>query len=77
VIFTVLGLLFLCDILSLKNDVNVPSKRKKQKKFFWHLEGGKNEHDPEPDPHPDPFVKGTDPKDPDLYQNVTDPEHWC
>jgi hypothetical protein len=56
--------------LSLKNDINVPSKRnkhrnlKKEKNIIcWHLEGHwRKEPDPEPDPHPDPLVKGTDPK---------------
>ncbi len=52
--------------LSMKNDVNVPSKSNKQKNL--HLEGHwpksririSEETNPEPEP----------------YQNVTDPEHW-
>ncbi len=79
-ISTLLWLLY--DLLSLKNDVNVPSKSNKQKKtgekfffFFasWRLltkrAGGS-------DPNQDPLVRGTDP-DLDPYQNVTDPEHFC
>jgi hypothetical protein len=29
-----------------------------------------------PDPHPDQLVRGHGSEDPDLYQNVTDPQHW-
>jgi hypothetical protein len=28
------------------------------------------------DADPDPSVKGIDTEHPDLYQNVTDPDHW-
>ncbi len=60
---------------SLKNDVNVPSKRNKHKSlqnkniFCWHLvslEGQKEQA-------PEPLVKGTDPH-PDPLLNVTGPE---
>jgi hypothetical protein len=59
-ISSALWLLF--DFLSLKNDVNVPSKSNKQKNlyfkfdFFWHLEGQ--------------WRKQQDP------QNVMEPQHW-
>jgi hypothetical protein len=53
----------LYDFLSAKNDLNVPSKSNKKKKFLLlaHLEGhsGK-EKDPEPDLNTDPLVRGTD-----------------
>jgi hypothetical protein len=58
---------------SLKNDVNIPSKstilRKKLRKkiiFCW-----RKEQDPAPDL--DPLVRCADL---DLYQNVTDLDHW-
>ncbi len=53
---------FLFDCLSLKNDVSVPSKRNKHKKYFcWRLEGHwRKEQDPEPEPGP--LVKDTDPR---------------
>jgi hypothetical protein len=44
---TVMLLFF--DFLSLKNDVNVPSKSNKQKNFY-------------PEPNPDPLVRGMDPR---------------
>ncbi len=60
--------------LSVKNDVNVSSKSNKQKnlrkKIFvdiWKVT------DEEQDP--DPLVRGTDPRIPNPYQNVTDPDH--
>jgi hypothetical protein len=54
----------LYDFLSLKNDVNVPSKRNKHKNFkkiifWWHLQGHWRK---EQDPEPDPLVKDTDPR---------------
>ncbi len=57
---TVLWLLL--DFLSLKNDVNVPSKSNKQKFFFklvfcWHLEGQWRKRQ-----DPDPLVRGMDPR---------------
>jgi hypothetical protein len=53
----------LFDFLSLKNDVNVPSKSDKQKKlckqisYCWHLEGQCRKSI-----SPDPLVRGMDPR---------------
>ncbi len=74
---------FLYDFLSLKNDVNVASKSKKKKNlkkiiFCCRLEGHwlkKQDPEPVPDRNPDPLVGGTEPRIPDQYQNVTDPQH--
>jgi hypothetical protein len=60
-ISTVLWLRY--DLLSLKTDLNVSSKKKNRKKniFCWCLEGRwRKEQDPEPDP--DPLVRGRDPR---------------
>ncbi len=57
---SVLWLLY--DRLSLKNDVNVPSKSKKQKKnvkIFFLLT---SQQVPDPDPNPDSLVRGMDPR---------------
>ncbi len=63
---TVLWLLL--DFLSLKNDVNVPSKSNKQKNFFynflklvycWHLEGQWRKSQ---DPDSDPLIGGMHPR---------------
>ncbi len=65
-IFTVLWLLY--DFLSLKNDVNLPSKSNQQKNFLWASWR--------------PLTNRTGSRrrlyrsaDPDPYQNVTDPQH--
>ncbi len=56
---TVLWLLY--DFLSLKNDVNVPSKSNKSWRSHW-----RKKQDPDPDldpyPNPDPLVRGKDPR---------------
>jgi hypothetical protein len=50
-------------------------ERNKMKKlcFCWRLVGQLRKQQ-----DPDPLVRGTDPADPDpdLYQNVTNPQHW-
>jgi hypothetical protein len=63
----------LFDFLSLKYDVNVPSKSNKQKKlckkifFGWHLKvNDENSRIRIQDPDPDP----------DPPENVMDPQHW-
>ncbi len=75
---TALWLLF--DFLSLKNYVNVPSKRSEQKNFFEKLvflaswrsmtkiagSGSINQRHGSADPDPDP----------DPHQNVMDPQDW-
>ncbi len=51
------------DFLSLKNDVNVPSKRNRHKKFdklFFCLLEGQWRKEQDPEPEPDPLVKGPD-----------------
>ncbi len=61
------------DFLSLKNDVNVPSKSNKQENFFKNLffvgilkvydENSRIRiQDPDPDLNPDPLVRGMDPR---------------
>ncbi len=60
------------DFLSLKIDVNVPSKRNKQKIIFV---GILKVNDKIADPDPDPLVIGTDPRN-RIRANVTDPQHW-
>ncbi len=65
-ISTVLWLLY--DLLSVKNNVNVPQKRL----FSFHFEGHCQKQQ---DPDPDPLVRyGSE--DPDPKQNVTNPENW-
>ncbi len=60
---TVLWLLF--DFSSLKNDINVPSKRSKLKSkklfFCWHFEGQWRKQQ-DPDLHPDSLVRGMAPR---------------
>ncbi len=76
-------LLLLFDFLSLKNDVNVPSKSNKQKKFkkiisfllaYWRsmtkIAGSGSESGSIRQRH------GSEDTDPDPYQNVLDPQHW-
>ncbi len=57
------------DFLSLKNDVNAPSKSNKQKSFFllasWRSMTKISRiriQDPDPEPNPDPLVRGMDPR---------------
>jgi hypothetical protein len=69
----------LYDFLSLKNDVNVPSKSNKQKNFFVHILKIMKITD-DPDPHPDPLVRGMDPRI-RIHIRVrtkfqVDPQHW-
>ncbi len=68
-ISTILWLLYV--FLSLKNYVNVPSKRNKHKHLektnyilltSWRSLTKRAGSGAEPDPHPDPLVKGTDPR---------------
>ncbi len=52
--------------MTLKNDVNVPSKSKKQKNleknsFLLGALKVNDENSKDPEPDPDPFVRGTDP----------------
>ncbi len=62
--------------LSLMNNVNVPSISNRQKyleKKLLFVGILKVTDEKSRIPDPDPEVTGTDP---DLYQNVTDPQHW-
>ncbi len=74
-------LVTLFDFLSLKNDVNVPSKSNKQKKLYWKLSfllafwrsmtkisGSGSESGSISQRH--------ESADPDPPQNVMDPQHW-
>jgi hypothetical protein len=58
------------DFLFLEKDVNVSSKNNKQKITVEIFFAGVLKVTDEK--RPDPLVRGADP---DLYQNVTDPEH--
>ncbi len=74
-ISTVLRLLY--EFLSLKTDVNVPSKSNsslisKKRIFCWHHKNHRLKQQ-DPDPQPDPWYGSADL---DPYQNVTDPKHW-
>jgi hypothetical protein len=81
----------LFDFLSLKNDVNVPSKSNKQKNCVKNLfiagmlkANDENSRIRIQDPDPDPGSGsgsisqryGSEDPDPDPPQNVMDPEHW-
>jgi hypothetical protein len=63
----------------LKNDVNVASKSKKQKKLYYKILKVNDEYSRIwiKDPDPDPLVRGMDLEDPDQDppQNVMDPQH--
>jgi hypothetical protein len=63
-------------ILSLKTDVNVSIERNKQKNleknlFCWHLESHCQKREGS---ESGSGIQCTDPRIPDLFQNVTDPE---
>ena len=70
------------DILSLKNDVNVPSKSNKQKNFFLNLffvgvlkVNDENSRIGSESGSISQRHVSADP-DPDPYQNVMDPQHY-
>ncbi len=67
----------LFDFLSLKNDVNVPSKSISRKTVGILKVNDESSRiriqDSDPNPNPDQLVRGMDP---DPHQNVMDPQHW-